>query len=153
MPAPSIKHQVITLKLAAALLRYVEARKLGRVLQAPCDVVLSEKIVIQPDILFVKRERRGLFGEMNLRGIPDLVIEVSQAAREENLKAKRRIYGHFEIPEYWTVDLDAGRIETLVWSELGYVSVGNYRRSHKLSSPLMPGLNLPLARIFGSEDE
>ena len=152
MPAPSIRHRVIGLKMAAALLQYVEARKLGRVLQAPCDVVLSQKIVIQPDILFVKKERRGLFSDMYLRGAPDLVVEISQLAWEKDLKTERRICGDFGIPEYWTVDLDACRVETLVWSELGYVSVGKYHRSQRLSSPLLSGLNLPLTRIFGSDD-
>ncbi len=153
MPVPSIRHQVVALKMAAALLRHVETRRLGQVLQAPCDVVLSEKIVIQPDILFVKKERRGLFGEMNLRGTPDLVVEISQTTRGKDLRAERRICGDFKIPEYWTVDLDTDRVETLVWSEMGYVSVGNYPRSRRLSSPLLPGLNLPLARIFRTEGE
>jgi Uma2 family endonuclease len=151
---PGIKHRSVALKVAAALLRYVETRKLGRVLQAPCNVVLSGKIVIQPDILFVKKERRSLIGEMNLRGAPDLVIEIlSRATREHEFKAKRRIYAHFEIPECWAVDSDASTVETMVWSEMGYVSVGQYRKSDRLSSPLLRGLNLPLSKIFETEDE
>jgi Uma2 family endonuclease len=149
IPTPSIKHQAVALKIAAALLRYAEARKLGRVVQAPCDVMLSKETVIQPDILFIKRERRGLIGERNLRGAPDLVVEVlSRRIPKKDLNSMRKICAHFEIPEYWVFDPNANTAETLVWSELGYISAGNYGKSDKLSSPLLPNLNLSLSRIF-----
>jgi Uma2 family endonuclease len=148
-PAPSIRHQTVVLKIAAALLRYVESRNLGQVLQAPCDVVLPGETVIQPDVLFVKRKRRGIIGVNNLRGTPDLAIEVlSRDAWEKDHQSKRKFYLRFEVPEYWAVDSDADTVETLLWSELGYVSAGRYTRSDRLSSPLLPNLNLPLSRIF-----
>jgi Uma2 family endonuclease len=154
MPAPSIRHQTVVLKFAAALLQYVESQKLGRVLHAPCDVVLPGKAVIQPDILFVERARSGIIGTDNLCGAPDLVIEVlSRNAREWEYRLKRKLYMHFEIPEYWAVDSDAGTVETLLWSEVGYVSAGQYMKSDRLSSPLLPSLNLPLSRVFGSPDD
>jgi Uma2 family endonuclease len=149
-PAPSTRHQTVVLKIAAALLRHVESRRLGQVLQAPCDVVLSGETVIQPDVLFVERKRRGIIGANSLRGAPDLVIEVlSRDAQERCYRLKKKIYGRFEIPEYWAVDSDANTIETLLWSELGYISAGRYTKFDRLSSPLLPSLNLPLSRIFG----
>jgi Uma2 family endonuclease len=152
IPGPRIRHHVVALKIAAALLRYVENRKLGQVLLAPCDVFLSEKIVVRPDVFFVKRERRGLIGERSMRGTPDLVIEVlSQATREQDLKTKR-IYAHFEIPEYWAVDPDMGTAEALVWSELGYVSLGTRSKSGRLSSLLLPSFNLRLSDVLEPDD-
>jgi Uma2 family endonuclease len=153
-PSPSIRRQAVVLKVAAALLHHVESRKLGQVLQAPCDVLLPEKTVIQPDILFVERTRRGIIGKNNLRGAPDLVVEVlSRDARERKCSLKRRICSRFEIPEYWEVDTDADTVETLLWSELGYISAGRYLKRDRLSSPLLPNLNLPLSRIFSHPDE
>ena len=153
VPAFDIKHQEVALKIAAALLLHVEAGKLGRVFRAPCDVVFSEETVMQPDILFVARKRRGIIGEANLRGVPDLIIDVlSRATRERDFKLRRKIYARFEVQEYWVVDSDANTVETLVWSEIGYVSVGNYRKPDKVSSPLLPDLNLMLSPIFGGSD-
>jgi Uma2 family endonuclease len=153
-PSPSTRHQTVVLKIAAALLRYVESRKLGQVLQAPYDVVLSGETIIQPDILFVERKRRGIIGENGLRGVPDLVIEVlSRNAQERGHRLKRKIYSRFEIPEYWAVDSDANTVETLLWSELGYISASRYTMFDRLSSPLLPDLNLPLSRIFGKLDK
>jgi len=152
-PAPTTRHQAVVLKLAAALLRHVESRKLGRVLQAPCDVMLSAKTVVQPDILFVQRRRRGIIGSRNLLGAPDLVVDVlSRETRTHDLRNKKRIYAQFEVPEYWAVDADTDTVETQLWSEAGYVAAGSYGRSDRLSSPLLPDLNLPLSRIFNGFD-
>jgi Uma2 family endonuclease len=146
---PAIKHQAVTLQIAAALLRYAEALKLGCILPGPCDVVLSDGIVIHPDILFIKNERRGLIGEHKLHGTPDLVVEVlSPQTRAKDLKTKKRIYSRYEIQEYWLADPEARMIETLVWSELGYISAGCYGQSDRVSSPLFPTFNLHLARVF-----
>ncbi len=154
VPIPAVRHQVVALRIAAALLRHVEPRRLGRVLQAPCDVVFSEETVTQPDILFISRKRRGMIGETSLRGAPDIVVEVvSEATRERDLREKRKIYERFEVPEYWIADPDARTIETLVWSEMGYVSVERGPQPDRLYSPLLPNFSLPLSKVFAAEDQ
>jgi Uma2 family endonuclease len=154
IPVPAITHQVISLRIASALLQYAESSRLGRVLPAPCKVILSEKIVMQPDVLFIRNERRGLIGRRGLRGAPDLVVEVlSPATRQEDLKVKKRIYEQYAVQEYWLVDPDHARIETMIWSELGYISAVTADRSASLSSPLLPDLNLDLSSVFETDDD
>jgi Uma2 family endonuclease len=146
--APGTKHQAVTLRMAVALHRHIDAGDLGQVFQAPYDVVLSRANVIQPDILFVRKERRGMVSEINLQGAPDLVIEVlSQGTRERDIKLKRKIYADFGIPEYWIVDPVFETVEVLIWSEMGYASAGVCRNSDRLYSPLLL-LDLPLSSIF-----
>jgi Uma2 family endonuclease len=153
LPVPSLERQAISLRIASALLQHTEAGKLGRVLQAPCGIILSTRL-IQPDVLFVSRGRRGIIGKSNLHAAPDLIVEVLSPSMQENdLRAKRKLYAYFEVTEYWIVDPDAATIEVLVWSELGYVSAGNYGRSDWLYSPLLPGLNLPLSRVFKADED
>ena len=65
----SIRHQLVSLKLAAALLLYVESGNLGQVLQAPCNVMLSKEFIIQPDIVFIAKGRTGLIEKTSLPGI------------------------------------------------------------------------------------
>ena len=104
---------------------------------------------MQPDIVFIRNERRGLIEEQSLRGAPDLVVEVlSPGIRKKDLKMKKNIYEHFEVQEYWLVDPDDAAVETMIWSELGYISVCAFDKFEKLSSPLLPNLNLDLSRIF-----
>jgi len=148
-PSFGIRHQLVSLRIAAALLRHAQHRKIGQVLQAPCDVVFSRECTMQPDIVFVQKGRSGLIEEMSLRGAPDLIVEIlSQNTREKDLRTKRKIYSSFEVKEYWTVDPDSETVEVLLWSEMGYATDAVFRRSDCLSSPALPKLRLPLCKVF-----
>jgi Uma2 family endonuclease len=149
VPAPNIQHQRVSKKIETALIRQAEEKGFGEVLDAPCDVLLSEEDVVQPDILFVRQERLSIIREANISGAPDLVIEIlSPGTRQRDLAIKRKIYARFAVQEYWIVDPDAATVEVLTWKESGYFTAGIYRESDSLSSPLLPQLNLPLSGIF-----
>lgn len=149
VPAPNTRHQRISKRLEIALVQHAEERGFGEILHAPYDVILSEENVVQPDILFVRKERAGIIGEINLRGAPDLAIEIlSPGTRDKDLEIKRKTYADFGIQEYWIVDPEAGTVEALVRTEQGYVRAGIYGKSDRLSSPLLPELNLALDKIF-----
>jgi Uma2 family endonuclease len=151
IPASGTRHQIISLRIATAMFLYAERGNRGQVLQAPCDVALSRKFVIQPDIVFIKTGRNGLIGPKSMWGPPDLIIEIlSPDTREQDIKTKRSLYSRFEVGEYWIIDPDSEIAEVLVWSELGYATAGIYRRSDRLSSPALPGLRLPLRKVFGN---
>ena len=147
VPAPGTKHQRLSTILSAFLLK--QLCRLGTVLAAPCDVLLSHEDIAQPDILFVRKERCGIIGEQNIQGSPDLIVEIlSRSTREKDLSAKRKVYSKFGVREYWIIDPEKETIEVLVWSEIGYISVGNYGRLAKLCSPLLSGVRIPLSNIF-----
>jgi Uma2 family endonuclease len=149
VPAPNTRHQRISKKLEMALIQHVEGMGLGEIFDAPYDVILSEEDVVQPDILFVRKERMSIIREANISGAPDLVIEiVSPGTRQKDREIKRKIYARFGIQEYWIVDPDAAAIEVLTWSESGYSTAGIYRKPDSLSSPLLSELILPLREIF-----
>jgi len=150
--APNTKHQRVSIRLVVALLQHVEQKDLGEIFHAPCDVLLSDEDVVQPDILFVRKERAGIIKEANLQGAPDLVVEIlSPGTRSKDLELKRKAYARFGVQEYWIVDPEADTVEVLVWNELGYVTAGVYAKADRLSSPLLPELNLPLSKIFAQE--
>jgi Uma2 family endonuclease len=149
VPAPNRRHQSVSLNLEVALFQYVKNHGSGKVLHAPCDVILSQEDVVQPDILYVRIERANIIGEANLQGPPDLAIEIlSPGTANKDLHLKRKIYARFGIQEYWIVDLEAETIEVLVWNEAGYTSAGIHAKADRLSSPLLPDLNLALSEVF-----
>jgi len=41
----------------------VKNGKLGKVYFAPCDVILSEEDIVQPDIFFISKEREHIITE------------------------------------------------------------------------------------------
>ncbi len=148
-PSPTVKHQRVSRNLQIALWQYVRAMGSGEVLNAPCDVILSDENVVQPDIFYVRKEHAGVIGEANIQGAPDLAVEIlSRGNRNRDLEIKRKIYARFGVQEYWIVDPDAATIEVLIWNESGYVSVGVYGKTDRLSSSLLPDLDLPLGEIF-----
>ncbi len=53
--------------------KFVTENNLGEVFYAPYDVYLDEENVVQPDILFISKERLHIIGEKNVQGAPDLV--------------------------------------------------------------------------------
>jgi hypothetical protein len=52
-PAPSPRHQWVSKKLQRQLEDYFEVRAIGRVFNAPIDVILSMHDVVQPDLVVV----------------------------------------------------------------------------------------------------
>jgi Uma2 family endonuclease len=149
VPAPNIRHQTIGLKLKLALYRHVENGKLGLVLDAPCDVLLSQENVVQPDVIFVSKERLQIVGEANISGPPDLVIEIlSPGTRSRDLEIKWKLYARFGVREYWIVDPEAETVEVFWWTEAGYRAELFVSRIGTLRSPLFPGLNLNLTEVF-----
>lgn len=149
IPVPRTKHQRIRSKLTVILSQVLEDEDLGVVLGSPCNVMLSPWDVVQPDILFIRKNRRGLIGEQIILGPPDLIVEIlSEDTQERDMITKRRIYADSGVQEYWIVDPDAETVETRIWSELGYISTGTYEKRNRVSSPLLPNQGLYLSKIF-----
>ena len=92
-PSPKEIHQRLEFDLGVPLYGFVKEWELGRVYSAPFDVVLSDNIVVQPDLLFVSNERFHIITEDNIQGAPDLVIEILSPSNAANdTKTKRELY-------------------------------------------------------------
>jgi Uma2 family endonuclease len=74
-PAPHPDHQRIVRSFFKRLDQLVESEQLGEVLFSPVDVVLTPHRVVQPDVLFIAKERAGIITS-HIAGAPDLVMEV-----------------------------------------------------------------------------
>ncbi|MCL0034527.1 Uma2 family endonuclease [Dehalococcoidia bacterium] len=149
VPSPGWSHQTISARLFRAIDNYVRTHKLGEVRYAPLDVVLSEENVLQPDILFVSRERLNIITERNIQGAPDLVVEIlSPATAQRDKELKQKLYARFGVQEYWLADPIARTIEVMSLAETGFESVGLYHEGAILRSPLLRGLPIGLQEIF-----
>ncbi len=73
-PSPNRSHQKVSLRLTLLIAQYVDAHQLGEVYVAPVDVQLSPHNVVQPDLLFIRQDRLGIYGPTALsEGVTDLV--------------------------------------------------------------------------------
>jgi Uma2 family endonuclease len=146
-PAPTPYHQIVKGRIERLLQDHVEGAKLGMVLDAPCDVVLSQFDVLQPDIFFISSERLAIISERYISEGPDLVIEVlSPETRKRDRVWKAKRYAHFGVREMWIADPDKKTIEVLV-NEEGFRRSSPYAGEDVLLSPLLPGLEIALARV------
>jgi len=149
--SPFIRHQRIARRLAARFERFLSEHPLGEYFFAPADVILSPHDIVVPDLLFVSNERASIVTEKNIQGAPDLVIEIlSNSSRRLDEVLKRRAYERFGAREYWILDPQSKT--TQVWERtaegLRRRTVLSAAAGDVLTSPLLPGLEIPLAEIF-----
>jgi Uma2 family endonuclease len=105
-----------------------------------------------PDLFYVSDERRHILADRNVRGAPDLVVEViSPSTRRRDEGLKRRLYDRSAVVEYWAIDPapEAVQVYRRVGRHLAAVSALRRTAGGVLTSPLFPGLSVPLARVFG----
>ena len=148
-PSPSSAHQGVNMELAWLLHGFVKTRSLGRVYFAPFDVVLSDLDVVQPDLLFVSNERSDIVTAANVRGAPDLVVEIrspSTAGRDWSIK--RDLYAKYGVNEYWVVDPVERRVWVMLLDDYRLEEVGSYGIGDVLTSPTLEGLSIDLDDIF-----
>jgi len=149
VPSPSYQHQAISKELFRALDNYVRSHSLGEVLYAPLDILLSEVNVLQPDLLFISKERLGIITDKNIQGAPDLVVEIlSPATAQRDKELKQKLYAKFGVREYWIADPDTKTIEVMSLAEEGFESIGTYQEGTMLESPLLRGLSIEVREIF-----
>lgn len=151
-PSPNTRHQQILGNLHGLLWVHLQSHPGGRVFLAPFDVVFSDFDVVEPDLLYISRERLdGVLTKAHVRGAPDLVVEIgSPSTRRRDETIKRHLYERFGVSEYWVIDPELDTIK--VFRQIG----DRHERAAELAaenddvlrSPLLPGLELPLATIF-----
>lgn len=150
-PSPKRKHQAVSVALTARLHSFAKQNRLGQVFAAPFDVLFSDFDVVQPDLVFVAAGNAEIVTEDNIQGTPDLVVEIlSESSRKYDLVTKRKLYERFGVPEFWVFDplLETAtvyRLENGAFRRLAELSV---EAEDTLSTPLLPGLVLPLASLF-----
>ena len=127
----------------------MENRKLGEVYFAPLDVILSDETVVQPDLLFVSKERSEILGKW-VHGAPDLVVEIiSPDSKERDRLIKKALYEKHKVKEYWMVDLERQCIEVHVLRGEPFELFGIFFKEDLLScTPLFPDLQMPVASVF-----
>jgi Uma2 family endonuclease len=153
--APNPKHQRIVTNVTHRIYNYLEKHPLGRVYVGPLDVVFSPTNFVEPDLLYVSHERMRLhMTDRNLTGAPDLVVEVlSPSTRWVDEGPKLRLYERSGVLEYWMFDpvRNSVRIFRLKGDRLelsAELVLGERSSMQILSTPLLPGLRIPLEEVF-----
>ncbi|NOZ39321.1 MAG: Uma2 family endonuclease [Planctomycetes bacterium] len=146
-PSPTSRHQTIIVLLSELLLK--SARQGGGVaLCAPMDVVFSDDTILQPDLLYIAKQRREIV-KQRIEGPPDLVIEIlSPGTERRDRLAKLDLYARYGVSEYWIVDPASQLFEFLLNEDGRYVVLS--QANDEFQSPRLPEVKIQLS-VFWKE--
>ncbi len=142
-PAPSPQHQIVCANLFSVLRAHVKTRRIGEVLFAPLDVILSDISIVQPDLVYLDSARLPAISTRGVEGPPTLVIEIlSPTSTLIDRSSKRQLYARYGVPYVWLVDPEAGAIEAYGLGPQGYSLTLRSSGTAPTSPPPFPGLDL-----------
>lgn len=152
--APFFPHQDLVSELVMRLRSFAKRNGLGTVLAPSCDVLLSSHDIVQPDLVFIaeNREAEVLGDPRYIQGAPDLVVEVlSESTRRRDETLKLDLYDRSGVFEYWMFSpiRKTARVYRRTAEGLRLTADLSVAAGENLTTPLLPGLVLPLAEVFG----
>jgi Uma2 family endonuclease len=148
-PAPSTLHQRILLQLVTQFHSFASRSGAGEVLMAPCDVLLAPGVVVQPDLLFIRADRRGIVEPNNVVGAPDLVVEIlSPSDVEHDRERKHALYARHGVQEYWIVDPVGRTIEVYGLVGDGYGAPAAAGPGQRACSAVLAGFEVAVDEVL-----
>jgi Uma2 family endonuclease len=125
------------------------------VFAAPFDVRLfyeedeSDDTVVQPDLTVVCDPAK--LGDEGCRGAPDMVAEIlSPSNTAIEMERKLDLYREAQVREYWIVDSKNEHIRAYRLLD-GEYRMQIFHIQDTVRSTALPGLEIPLAVVFGKE--
>jgi Uma2 family endonuclease len=148
-PSPSEVHQRASGGLHEQVAPHVRRGRLGRVYAAPFDVKFADGVVVQPDLVFVRRERLEIVAPDSILGAPDLIVEIlSPSTRSADLRVKWDAYARHGVPYYWVVDPLAESVEAYELRDGAYAAVASATGRTTFSAPPFEDLQIDLALLW-----
>jgi Uma2 family endonuclease len=149
--APFVAHQRVVFELAVVLRAHARAHQAGEVVISPADVVLDAEraLVLQPDVLFVSRDRSAIVRE-RVYGAPDLVVEVlSPHPRIGQLEERVRWFAEYGVREIWLYHQIARRLDVLACEAGAVAAVRQFDLAEPIASIVLPRFDLSMQAVLG----
>ncbi len=149
-PSPNSFHQTILMCLSK-MFWDLASQSGGRAFIAPMDVVLNEDSIVQPDLVYITQEHRGIV-KQRIEGSPDLLIEIlSESNARLDRVDKLNLYAEFGVAEYWIVDPKERHFDFFV-SNTKKEFVIQAQRDDRYQSPKLKELSINLADFWSEVD-
>jgi Uma2 family endonuclease len=147
--APAPRHQNASNNLAFALNQFIRANNLGKIYTAPIDVFFDDFNALEPDIIFIAKERLSIVTENGIEGIPDLVVEIlSPGTAHDDRGRKLKVYRRTGVREYWIVDPRSQTIEVYVLLEGEFELTSFATEAGEVQSQVLAGFKTTVAEVF-----
>ena len=151
MPRPRRGHNFLQLRITTNIEIYLDTFD-DPPAHLVSDVIVSlsaeDGTLLAPDVAIVLRGNAGILADRMVEGAPDIVIEILSSDRSRDLVRKRRLYAEAGVGEYWIVDPTRDTVTVLELRGADYVERAVLTADNTLTTPLLPGLAIPLADMF-----
>ena len=151
MSTPSKDHQFLMRRLIVHLEAYLDGYAMPPAeIHHDITTILSfaRQNAVEPDLVIIVSGRDDIGGRVHVEGVPDIVVEILSTDRRHDLVRKRRIYAEAGVPEYWIVDPRHDTVLPLALQDGVYPDRPALGVGDTLTTPLLPGLAIPLADLF-----
>ena len=147
--SPNMAHQDVVTNLGTPLSVFVREGDLGKLYFAPTDVILSDSEVVQPDLLFISKEREHIRTSANIQGAPDFIVEIlSPSSAQRDWGRKRDLYARHQVKEYWIVD-PANRIVYVMLLRDRVLDLdATYGEGDTVNSATLEGFSVDVGDLF-----
>jgi Uma2 family endonuclease len=150
---PTYDHQRVLRDLFVALHDWARAAPRRGEVSWPLDVLIDERNVFSPDLLWYAEGRAPVRGDERPYPLPALAVEVrSPSTWRYDIGAKKAAYERNGLAELWLVDTRASELFAFRRSVPGGPSFDvalELGAPDTLASPLLPGFALALGTLFG----
>ena len=151
MPRPSPDHQFVQAELIRRFGDYRD-RQPEPSIEVYQDIILALRpgqALLSPDLVIIlPGPQAAVVTAAMVTGVPDIVVEILSSDRNRDLVRKRRLYAQAGVREYWIWDLSNDSVTQLELRNDGYVERAILSVDDVLTTPLLPGLAIPLSGIF-----
>ena len=151
LPMPKTSHARISRFISDLLRQYVDSRKIGEVLWAPCPIRVAPRKLREPDILYLSHQRIPQDDTPPVGA--DLVVEIispGMESRRRDMETKRDEYAEAGIPEYWVVDPDNETITVLTLVGKRYELHHEFPAGTTAGSVLLAGFEVDVSATFAA---
>lgn len=149
---PSWHHQYACTRLTVALGAWSDSTNLGACFQSP-GVLFDAENGVAPDVVWISwaRLRAGEDAAGHLHVAPELVVEVLSPGavnRRRDLEIKLVLYSRQDVLEYWVVDWQQRALQVYRRAGPALALIETFAGEGPLTSPLLPGFQLDVARLW-----
>lgn len=125
----------------------------GEIILAPMDVHFDKDNILQPDILYIRRDNLHIIRDGWVFGVPDLVVEIlSENTGKRDKTIKKDTYERFGVGEYWLADPVYRIVDQFVLADGQYRMAGTWTEQDVIVSHTISCLSVRLGGIFPAEN-
>jgi Uma2 family endonuclease len=149
VPSPSLPHGMISAKIAALFIVYLDKNDIGYAVGDSMDFDLASGVILKPDAAFISKARLPIItNRVNIA--PDIAVEiVSPSNTPTELLHKAETYLRYGTQQVWVIYPDERLVYVYTAGDAGSLNLRKYTEADTLTGgDILPEFSVSVAKIF-----